>query len=109
MMQTIKCRWVKKFNAFIRGVDTMNRYLKTVFVFLVLLLPARSNAGLAEFAFCPLGGPPGWFNRLTGQHNKRSYYPPPVYPVYYPAMQAVPVYAYPVSRPVNPAYYRLFR
>jgi len=41
-----------------------------------LLLPAGAMAfGFPELPFCPLGGPPGWFNRLTGQHHRR--YPPP--------------------------------
>lgn len=43
-----------------------------------------------EIDFCPLGGPPGWFNRFTGQHNNgpynNGYFPPP------PAMQ--PGYGY---------------
>ncbi len=33
-------------------------------------------AGFPEFDFCPLGGPPGWFNRMTGKYDQRYFYPP---------------------------------
>ena len=55
-----------------------------------------------EIDFCPLGGPPGWFNRMTGQHNQGYYppqgmapgYPPPIVPYGWqaPAMSPNPVY-----------------
>ena len=45
------------------------------------ILPASAMADFPEIPFCPLGGPPGWFNRLKGDDHR--YYPPP--PRYYPA------------------------
>ena len=65
------------------------RFLLLRFMLLVsLLLPAVSMAfGFPELPFCPLGGPPGWFNRMTGQHH-RSYPPPP--PPYFLAPRALP-------------------
>jgi hypothetical protein len=49
---------------------------------IAVLFSAPVQARFPEFGFCPLGGPPGWFNRMTGQHHR--YYAPPVYPWYYP-------------------------
>ena len=34
---------------------------------------ASGFGGFPEFSFCPLGGPPGWVNRLTGQYDVRQY------------------------------------
>lgn len=64
-------------------------------VLLGLLFMTQVEARFAEFDFCPLGGPPGWFNRLSGQSYR--YYPPPAYPVrstYMPYRG----YAYPAPR-----------
>lgn len=40
-----------------------------------------SGAGFPEFGFCPLGGPPGWINRMTGWDRN---YSPPVFQSTYP-------------------------
>ena len=55
---------------------------------LVMTLPAVVQAfSFPEISFCPLGGPPGWFNRISGEHDRRYYPPPPVMPSnYYPAV-----------------------
>ena len=75
-------------------------YLVTTILLAPTLLPQSASAGFPEPAFCPLGGPPGWFNRMTGQHHKRRYLPPPGYaparplrwrePAYYPPYQSLP-------------------
>ncbi len=60
--------------------------ITALLVGLVVPVSEPSEARLAEFGFCPLGGPPGWINRLTGEHHKRrGRYPPPwVVPYYSP-------------------------
>jgi hypothetical protein len=75
-----------------------------------MALPSPAvHARFAEFGFCPLGGPPGWFNRITGQHRKKRfhpaayYYPRPVYGVV-PANSYYPV-NYPVNPPANSGYW----
>jgi hypothetical protein len=64
----------------------------------ILLLMYASVAGATsfpEFPFCPLGGPTGWMNRITGyddydgydRYNRYDRYPPPGYypsPYYQP-------------------------
>jgi hypothetical protein len=58
----------------------------------LVLLSMQVEARFPEFGFCPLGGPPGWFNRLSGQSHR--YYPPPIA---YPQPDPVrPFYTYPV-------------
>lgn len=74
--------------------------LKVVHFLIVLgvMFTAQLEARFPEIGFCPLGGPPGWFNRMSGQSHR--YYPPPAYPLRAPYMP-YPVYAYPIqpSRP----------
>lgn len=85
--------------------------IKTLLLSLTLACTIFSSLAygfrLPEIGFCPAGGPPGWFNRMTGQNNR--YYgppPPPMYrPVYpasspnwqVPARQQAPLY-FPVKR-----------
>ena len=45
---------------------------------LPLLVAGATAQALPEFPFCPLGGPTGWWNRLTDDDDR--YYPPPYYP-----------------------------
>jgi len=52
--------------------------LKPYLLVLAMLLPGVVQA-LPEIPFCPLGGPTGWWNRLTDDDDDR-YYPPPYYP-----------------------------
>jgi len=72
-----------------------------------MLLPGRLQAGFPEFDFCPLGGPTGWINRLTGEHNKRRYYYPPyytpavLYPPLVPGTWQAPVNSYPENIPAG--------
>ncbi|MGB5397309.1 MAG: hypothetical protein WBN96_09175 [Gammaproteobacteria bacterium] len=50
-------------------------------VILILLGLANANAHaffFPEIPFCPLGGPPGWYNRLAN-HDRYERYPPPLY------------------------------
>ena len=70
--------------------------------------PGLAFAGFPEIPFCPLGGPPGWFNTLFDSDHKRWRYPPPYYryPPNYPAppvaYQVYPPPAYPAPVPVAP-------
>lgn len=43
---------------------------------LMLSIPFQAQARFPEFGFCPLGGPPGWFNRLSGQKYRYHYRTP---------------------------------
>lgn len=67
-------------------------------------LPALVSAGFPEIGFCPLGGPPGWINRLTGQHNRYYYAPPPVINSQWNASQRR--YSWPSAPPGYMAYPR---
>jgi hypothetical protein len=73
-------------------------------ILMALLIPMSAEARFPEFGFCPLGGPPGWFNRLSGQSHHR-YYPPPPYPVQVPVMPYYRVYPYPAQQ-LNPEYFQ---
>jgi hypothetical protein len=64
-------------------------------ILLGLLFSAQLEARFPEFGFCPLGGPPGWFNRISGQSHR--YYPPPPYPVRAPYMP-YRTYTYPAQQ-----------
>jgi len=56
---------------------------------LSLMLGPAGAAAFPEIPFCPLGGPPGWYNRIFNDDHR--YRPPP--PYYRPA--------YPVVRPAH--------
>ena len=49
-----------------------------VVLVLSLLVGAATAQALPELPFCPLGGPTGWWNRVTDDDDR--YYPPPYYP-----------------------------
>lgn len=88
----------------------LNKFLYIVLILAGITLPSMASGfSFPEIAFCPLGGPPGWFNRMTGQHDRRYYAPPPrvMRPVYppvapygwqSPVMQQPPLY-FPVTPP----------
>ena len=89
------------------GVMTYRRLL-----FLILMLSCSGACAFPEIPFCPLGGPPGWFNRMTGDHAyyrpaPRPYHLPnpstyqPVYAPRYPAYQ-YPPYRLPANDTVSP-------
>jgi hypothetical protein len=63
-----------------------------------LLLTVESQA-FPELPFCPAGGPPGWFNRLTHHRDHNRWYRNMQYntPQYYQP-------AYISSQPYTPAY-----
>jgi hypothetical protein len=73
---------------------------------MALLFAVTAEARFPEFSFCPLGGPPGWFNRLSGQSHR--YYPPPPYPLQAPVIPYYRAYPYPVWQQ-RPAYFQRFR
>jgi len=54
-----------------------------------------------EIPFCPLGGPPGWFNRMSGDYrhypNRPVWYPPPYQQFY----QSHPPYPAPAWGPIE--------
>ena len=82
-------------------------WLKQATLAIALVLGSTSVMALPEFPFCPLGGPTGWFNRLTDDDDDR-YYPPPYYPPPLVAPywnQAYP-YTYVPRYPVYPGWYR---
>ncbi len=76
-----------------------NRFAPTML--LMLWSSTAFSFSFPEIGFCPLGGPPGWFNRVTGQHDRR----------YLP----LPRWAYRPAPPMNygyspqPPFYRLPR
>ncbi len=62
---------------------------QAVLLFAGLVATTPVLAGFPEIPFCPLGGPPGWFNRLTGRDHPP---PPPGWYGDYPAPQAAPAW-----------------
>jgi hypothetical protein len=69
-----------------------------ILVAALLMLPMNAIA-FPEIPFCPIGGPPGWYNRMV---DNDRYYPPP--PAYYPLPVAPAYRGYPVysGQPVSP-------
>jgi len=66
-----------------------------------MLLISSSASAFPEIPFCPIGGPPGWFNRMTDNHSDYRY-PPKFYPMPYPpAYQFYPGFQQPYMTPVN--------
>ncbi len=70
---------------------------------LAIIVPGMAHAGFPEIPFCPLGGPPGWFNTLFDLDDRPRYPPPYVrYPSAY-APPPAPGYFYPAVRyPASP-------
>jgi hypothetical protein len=73
---------------------------------LALILGAATAQALPEIPFCPLGGPTGWWNRMTDDDDR--YYPPPYYPPPLPApyWNQVHPYSYAPQYPLHPGYPR---
>lgn len=74
---------------------------KRLLIIFAITLPADSLA-LKEIPFCPVGGPPGWWNHFVDKDDSRKWHryrhiPPGYYQHYY-----YQVYAPPVSYPVYP-------
>ncbi len=78
--------------------------MKPCLLVLAMLVPSVVQA-LPEIPFCPLGGPTGWWNRLTDDDDDR-YYPPPFYPppMYTPYWNQAYPYGYVPLYPVYPGY-----
>ena len=55
-----------------------HRFLRRLALAAALLLGPAAAAAFPDIPFCPLGGPPGWIDRLTDDDDHR--YPPPYYP-----------------------------
>lgn len=76
----------------------MRMYSKVIALLLLVItgLGSMQVAAFPEIPFCPLGGPPGWANRLFDLDD--DYYPPPRY-YGAPYWQGYPQYspAYPVD------------
>ena len=73
-------------------------------LFLFLLTGSSSASAFFEIPFCPLGGPPGWFNRMTTDNNQYRYLPswyPPLYPQAYPYASLHQPQAWYPDNPVN--------
>lgn len=95
---------------------SVNRVVrKRLLIVLVMVIPVNVNA-FPEIPFCPLGGPPGWMNRMFNHHHRPVYYAPPVY-VYPPGYQSAirrqmppvppgPAYSRPGYYPPHPFYTR---
>jgi hypothetical protein len=64
-----------------------------------LVFATQVEARFPEFGFCPLGGPPGWLNRLNGQSHRyySPYYLSPRYQVR-PTYMPYQTYAYPAQQ-----------
>ena len=76
-------------------------FIYRLVILLILSVAAKSSYAFPEIPFCPLGGPPGWMNRLTHHHR---HYIPPYYPASYsgndyPAAVHAPVAVRPGYRP----------
>lgn len=79
-----------------------HRWLKRAVLLMPLVLGSTSVQALPEFPFCPLGGPTGWWNRMTDDDDR--YYPPPYYPppVIVPYWNQAYPYGYVPQYPVYP-------
>ena len=85
-------------------MHTFYGWFKKVAVCFVLLTASTGALALPEIPFCPLGGPPGWMNRIFDDDDHD--YPPPVF---YPPPHAaphwgpvMPYYPAPVQHPYPP-------
>lgn len=83
------------------------RFLRFTLAF-VIIPSVAMGFRFPEMPFCPAGGPPGWFNSMTGQ-NDRYYGPPPAMfrPVYpttapYNGWQSPLLQQPPLYYPFNP-------
>lgn len=71
----------------------MSHMINQRILLLVLTLFSTGAAAFPEIPFCPIGGPPGWFNRIAGDDHRRHrqfWYPPAPYamPYYQPQLPA---------------------
>ncbi len=81
----------------------MTKMLFKNLILLAMIFPSIAvGFSFPEIPFCPEGGPPGWFNRMTGQHNQRYYGPVPVFSPAYPPVS--PQYWNPQNLQQSPAY-----
>lgn len=73
-----------------------------IVLFVPLAIGSAGAVALPEIPFCPLGGPTGWWNRLTDDDHR--YYPPPYYPppVIVPYWNQPYPYGYVPQYPVYP-------
>lgn len=67
--------------------------IKTLLISLTMagaIIPSIATGfSFPEIGFCPEGGPPGWFNSMFDQHDRRYYgSPPPMFRPVYPAAPA---------------------
>jgi len=65
------------------------------------MLFSTTASAFPEIPFCPIGGPPGWFNRMTGDSYNQYRYPPAGYPLTYPQAYPPAYPAYPYSTPAR--------
>ncbi len=83
-------------------MKSKHRRLKQLVLFVPLAIGSTVTVALPEMPFCPLGGPTGWWNRLTDDDDR--YYPPPYYPppVIVPYWNQAYPYGYVPQYPVYP-------
>jgi hypothetical protein len=79
-------------------MKSQRAWLKRIAWSVLLLLGSTGAQAFPEIPFCPLGGPPGWLNRIFDDDDHR-YYPPPYYspppPVAAPYWNRGGIYPYP--------------
>lgn len=81
--------WVSDLSGSNSHSYSLSKYLLFIFIAIGVITPTTVYSfRLPEIDFCPLGGPPGWFNRITGQNDRRYYGPPP--PMLKPGFTPVP-------------------
>ena len=71
----------------------MKMKVTQLLLMLAMLFSVQAEARFPEFGFCPLGGPPGWFNRVSGQNHR--YHRPPAYPLQMTPIPYSAAYLYP--------------
>jgi hypothetical protein len=84
---------------------SQHRWFKQAILLIPLLIGSANISAFPEIPFCPLGGPTGWWNRMTDDDDHR-YYPPPYYrpPAMTPYWNSVRPYGYYPRYPVYPSY-----
>jgi len=75
-------------------MSIQHSWFKRAALLIPLLIGSADAWAFPEIPFCPLGGPTGWWNRMTDDDDHRYYRPPPYYPPPVAAPYRTPVYPY---------------
>ncbi|MGD2053803.1 MAG: hypothetical protein PVG45_06815 [Gammaproteobacteria bacterium] len=60
-------------------MKSKHAWFKGVVLSIPLLLGSAGAMAFPDIPFCPLGGPPGWLDRIFDDDDHHRYHPPPYY------------------------------